>query len=197
MMNIMKLFKATDLKKIEKALIEYDAKREQLIALSRAIIKSSKIVINSIHRNNSSETEAELQTMLSLKKQLDAMISKENKFAYEGSTKIAYQEYAEAHLFYEFIKGHSFSQSTFAIPVESYLLGLCDLTGEMGRLAVLSATRNDYKLVERIAKAVEEIHDFFIRLNLRNSELRKKSDAIKWNLKKLEDIMYDYARKKQ
>lgn len=190
----MGLFRATDLKKIEKSLITYDAKREKLIALSREIIKASKIVINSIHRNNAKETELELPKMIVLKKKLDAMILKEKKFAHEGSSKIAYQEYAEAHLFYEFVQGHSFSQQTFSIPVESYLLGLCDVTGEMGRLAVLSATRNDYILVERIAKAVEEIHSFFIRLNLRNSELRKKSDAIKWNLKKLEDIMYDYSK---
>ncbi|MBT7927970.1 hypothetical protein HN695_06565, partial [Candidatus Woesearchaeota archaeon] len=33
-------------------------------------------------------------------------------------------------------------------------------------------------------------------MDLRNGELRKKSDAIKWNLKKIEDILYDISMKK-
>ena len=41
-----------------------------------------------------------------------------------------------------------------------------------------------------IKELVAEIYEEFLKLNLRNGELRKKSDSIKWNLNKLEDIIY-------
>ena len=42
---------------------------------------------------------------------------------------------------------------------------------------------------------MHEIYGEFLKLHLRNGELRKKSDAIKWNLKKLEEVMYDISMK--
>ena len=39
-----------------------------------------------------------------------------------------------------------------------------------------------------IKEIVEEIYGEFLKFDLRNGELRKKSDAIKWNLNKLEDL---------
>jgi hypothetical protein len=45
-----------------------------------------------------------------------------------------------------------------------------------------------------IKDVVDEIYGEFLKMDLRNSELRKKSDQIKWNLKKLEEIAYDISR---
>ena len=48
--------------------------------------------------------------------------------------------------------------------------------------------------VVRIKDCVEEIFGEFLKIDLRNGTLRKKSDSIKWNLKKLEEIMYDIKK---
>ncbi|MDP7506717.1 MAG: hypothetical protein QF362_04730, partial [Candidatus Woesearchaeota archaeon] len=82
-------------------------------------------------------------------------------------------------------------KKTLGVNSEDYLLGLCDLTGELGRRAVSLATKREFKEVELIKDTVEEIYGEFLKFNLRNSQLRRKSDSIKWNLKKLEEIMYD------
>ena len=63
-------------------------------------------------------------------------------------------------------------------------MGLCDLTGELGRKAVNEVIKKNFKQAEQIRELVDEIYGEFLKLNLRNSELRKKSDQIKWNLKK-------------
>jgi len=42
-----------------------------------------------------------------------------------------------------------------------------------------------------IKNLVDEIYGQFLNFNLRNSELRRKSDQIKWNLKKLEDVVFE------
>jgi predicted translin family RNA/ssDNA-binding protein len=47
----------------------------------------------------------------------------------------------------------------------------------------------------KIKEVVDEIYGEFLQFDLRNSELRKKSDQIKWSLKKLEEISYDLSRR--
>ena len=78
---------------------------------------------------------------------------------------------------------------------ESYLLGLCDLTGELVRKAVNEVIKKDYEAAVKIKDVVAEIYDEFLKFDLRNGELRKKSDQIKWNLKKLEDIVFEVKLK--
>jgi len=68
---------------------------------------------------------------------------------------------------------------------------LCDLTGELVRRVVASAIKKDFRSVIQIKELVGELYNEFLSFNLRNSELRKKSDSIKWNLQKIEDIVYD------
>ena len=68
-------------------------------------------------------------------------------------------------------------------------MGLCDLTGELTRKAVNSAINGDYKGVKKIKELVENIYGQFIQLDIRDNELRRKFDSIKWDLKKLEDLV--------
>ena len=79
--------------------------------------------------------------------------------------------------------------------VEEYLLGLCDLTGELGRRSVFATIDSNFEEVKKIRDIVDSIYKAFLEFDLRNSELRKKSDSIKWNLKKIEEILYDLKLK--
>ncbi len=79
---------------------------------------------------------------------------------------------------------------------EDYLMGICDLTGELGRKCVMSAIDGDIKVIKEIKKFVDSIYVEFLKMNLRNGHLRKKSDAIKWNLKKIEEVLYDLSIRK-
>lgn len=54
------------------------------------------------------------------------------------------------------------------------------------RYAVVKATARDVAEVERCRAMVEAISGEFIQFDFRNGPLRKKFDAIKYNLRKLE-----------
>ena len=106
-----------------------------------------------------------------------------------GISSTAFQEYVEAITFYEYIKNNSIpSHEDLDVEVEDYLGGLADLTGELGRKAVHDAIKKDFDSCLKIKDIVEEIHGEFLKFEFRNGELRKKSDSIKWNLNKLEDL---------
>ena len=171
--------------KIRKEMDEFENKREITIQNSRDIIKLSKQIIYSVHRNELNEISNLIKEIKSKVKLLD-----KTKNYDTGISSIAFQEYVEAILFYEFIKNNNMpSHNNLDVNIEEYLGGLADLTGELGRKAVHDAIKNDTDSCMKIKNLVEEIHGEFLKFNLRNGELRKKSDSIKWNLNKLEDLM--------
>ena len=67
------------------------------------------------------------------------------------------------------------------------------MTGELVRKAIFEAIHKNFDKAKQIKELVNDIYGEFLKLHLRNGELRKKSDSIKWNLKKLEEVMYDVS----
>jgi len=174
--------------KIRQEIENFDKKREELIQLSRNIINLSKRVIYSLHRNDLKDASSYVKQINDKKSLLD----KKNINLDTSMNKVAYQEYVEALTFYHFIKSKKIpSKSSLKVTTEDYLMGLCDLTGELGRKAVNEVIRKNFKKAFEIKDLVEEIYGEFLKFNLRNSDLRRKSDSIKWNLQKLEDLIME------
>ncbi|KAL8776843.1 MAG: hypothetical protein Q9194_002908 [Teloschistes cf. exilis] len=70
----------------------------------------------------------------------------------------------------------------FHITTEEYLHALISLIEELARLAVNSVTLGDYQKPLQISKFVKDLHAGFQILNLKNDALRRRSDAIKYNV---------------
>jgi len=177
-----------DFEGLKKELEDYDKARESVISESREIIKLSKVIIYAVQRED-----------LNLNREISEMRKKiidlrriKGDLRQEGHYKIAIQEYVEAMTFYEFIKtGKLPTREDLKVNAEDYLMGLTDLTGELMRKGMNYAIYKRYTDVFRIKELVGEIYYYFLRLDLRNSELRKKSDGIKYNLRKLEDVVFE------
>lgn len=169
-----------------------DLKREELIQTSREVINLSKQIIYAAQRND-------LKNAASAIKKIKDNVKKLRKINIATDTNVdavAFQEYVEAIAFYEFVKnGIIPTRASLGISAEDYLSGLCDLTGELVRKAVYDVIHKKFDEAEKIKELVHEIYGEFLKLHLRNGELRKKSDSIKWNLKKLEEVMYDIEMK--
>lgn len=61
------------------------------------------------------------------------------------------------------------------------------------RLSMNSAAFGDYKRPVQIAEFVSDMNAGFRLLNLKNDNLRKKFDGLKYNLKKVEEVVYDLS----
>lgn len=166
---------------------EIEIKREESIRLSREIIKLSKTIIYSVHRNDLPVAEKSMPEISSKIKKL-----MECKTHDEGHFRTAIQEFVEAACFLGFAKKCSIpSQKDLDVPAEHYLLGICDLSGELVRLAINSAIKGDYKLPLTIREFLDEVYGEMLKFDFRNSDLRRKFDGIKYDLKKLEDLALD------
>ncbi|KAI1808038.1 Translin [Daldinia bambusicola] len=84
-------------------------------------------------------------------------------------------------------------RDAFHITIEEYILALTDITEELSRLAMNSVTMGDIYLTVRISGFVKDLFAGFQLLNLKNDIVRKRVDAVKYHVKKVEDVIYDLS----
>jgi predicted translin family RNA/ssDNA-binding protein len=84
-------------------------------------------------------------------------------------------------------------RDTFHFTLEEYLLSLTDLTPELSRLATNAVTLGDFELPMIISAFVKDLFAGFQLLNLKNDILRKRADAVKYDVKRVEDVVYDLS----
>ncbi len=179
-----------DLSKIQTELANYDSKREDLIKKSRDVLKLSKLLIYAVHRDEIEKAQDFKTQIESELKELEAIAEHDTKLQFEGSYKIAVQEYVEAILYLDFVQTGEVKVLT-NLHAEHYLLGLADLPGELVRRAVFLASKGDKAAVEKIRDAIDNIYGEFLTLNSRGNEIRKKVDGIKYSLNKLQDLVLE------
>uniref|UniRef100_A0A2D4MMY5 Translin n=1 Tax=Micrurus spixii TaxID=129469 RepID=A0A2D4MMY5_9SAUR len=81
----------------------------------------------------------------------------------------------------------------FHLDIEDYLSGVLTLASELSRLAVNSVTSGDYSRPLRISVFINELDSGFRLLNLKNDSLRKRYDGLKYDVKKIEEVVYDLS----
>jgi len=178
-----------DISNMESYMKEEDSQREILINRSRIILKNSKSAIYSIHRNEISKAKSYIDDARKIIAELEKIAVKYPHLGQHIDN--ALEEFAEASLFYGFVHDKLPTSKELGLDPITYLAGLSDFTGELGRRAVLMAIEKNSKEVSRIRDLIDEVYGLFSMLDLRNGELRKKADAIKWNLNKVEELLYD------
>ncbi|RLO06273.1 hypothetical protein DYB28_011798 [Aphanomyces astaci] len=169
----------------------FDDKREVIIRQSRDILKASKQAIFSMHRGALDDATAKLAAADRVISQLAPLIEVDRSLR-TGSFAAAMEEYAEAQCFLHFLEHGTLVSidKLHSVEREEYLSGVVDFTGEVGRYAVAQATKRDVAQVEACRDIVEAISGEF---SFRNGPLRKKYDSLKYNLKKLENTLYELS----
>lgn len=184
MINFAKLQKETQL---------YDEEREKLIKKSRDVLKLSKLVIYAVHRDEMDQAAKLTKSIEKEKKELDKIAEHSTKMLCEGSYKIAIQEYVEAILYYNFVKEGKLVD--LDVSAEHFVLGLSDLPGELVRRAVFLAGKGQVEKVIVIKDNVDQIYGELLKFDFRDNEIRRKVDAVKYELRKLEDLVLDLKLK--
>lgn len=176
---------------IKKDFVFYSEERRGVIVKSSEALMKSKQAIFAFHRDDQGGGESLLKEVEIIFSELEKKFKKEEELRNEGSYQAALEEYVEAKFFGRVLKGEKidFIKEVF-VDTDSYLAGLCDLTGELTRKAVLFATERKFNEVERMAKGVRLVMAELIKLNL-TGYLRTKYDQAKHNLRRVEEVLYD------
>jgi len=182
----------SEFNKIRNEMNKLEECREEAIQTSREVINLSKQIIYATQRDDMKSAASAIKKIKEKVKKLRNI----NPSTETNINAVAFQEYVEAIAFYKFLKFNRIpTKASLGVSAESYLSGICDLTGELVRKAVHDVIHKKFDEAKKIKEFVHDIYGEFLKLHLRNSELRRKSDSIKWNLKKLEEVMYDISLK--
>jgi predicted translin family RNA/ssDNA-binding protein len=79
------------------------------------------------------------------------------------------------------------------LPLEDYLWAVCQAVSDLPRMAMNRVTLGDYATPRRNAQFAANVFDAFLQCNFRNDFLRKKFDGMKYEVKKLEELIYDLS----
>lgn len=144
-----------DVKSISKYLTEKQKDFDKVMTLVRDTVRNSSQTITMLHNNDAKNAAKMLNAanrMVSSLKKFDPV------FGYHA--KQAYQEYAEAKIFFE-IKMHNSipPYSKVGVDQESYLMGLMDVMGELKREILEALRENKIKDAEEHFKKMRTIYD--------------------------------------
>ncbi len=178
---------------LRKDIHTYDTEREKLIKQSRVVLKLSKQIIYAVHRDEIKEAARLIKQIQAEKKKLDSIAQHNRKMGSEGSYKVAIQEYVEAILYFHFVKNGELINLNVA--TEHFVLGLADLPGELVRKAVYLAGKGEVEKVNKIKDEVDMIYGELLKFDFRNNDIRRKVDSVKYDLRKLEDLVLDLKLK--
>jgi predicted translin family RNA/ssDNA-binding protein len=178
-----------DLEAIRRNIDAFEKERDFVIKQSRDVVKLSKKVIYALHRKDSAGAKKAVESMKKAFSELNTKC-RTPKLRCGGSFKVAVQEFVEALCFYELMKSNRIPKnSQLKLDPEFYLMGLIDLTGELVRKAINSAISGDYKTSLNLKSLVSELYDELMLFDFAGGELRKKFDSVKYDLKKLDDLV--------
>jgi translin len=168
--------------KIEKSIDGKDKIREQALRSSREIIIGCRKAIQLIHQEsmknavkNIKKASTKLQNLYELTKDYPELF-------HAGFVENAAQELVEAQCFYNIMKGRDLPDpDDIKTTYSSYLLGLCDLVGELRRAALDSIRAGEAKEADNYLSMMDEIYDVIIRFDYPSGliPIKKKQDMVR------------------
>lgn len=174
---------------MQQELTTFDETREELIKDSRVLQHLAKKGMYAVHRNDLGEAAKIFTEALPLVKKLIAQYTNNYKLKI-GAVTAALEEWCECYAYYVYAKdGVLLQKEETGLETEDYLAAIGDLTGELTRKAITLAIDKDYAGVKKIRVFVDDILGQFLCFDFRNGELRKKTDQLRWNLQKIEELL--------
>ena len=168
--------------KIEKKIDDKDKIREKALRSSREIIIGCRKAIQLIHQESMRDALGNIKKANSKLQDLYNLTESHPELHHAGFVENAAQELVEAHCFYNIMKGRELPDpDEIKTTYSSYLMGLCDLVGELRRTALDSIRVGKAKNADNYLTMMEEIYDVIIRFDYPSGliPIKKKQDMVR------------------
>jgi len=188
-------YKKTLAETLRKKISELDKRdliRENVIRISRDLIRCSGKVVSSILANNIDEAKREMGSCSDLLEDL-AKHYYEAPDLVRGIATQAFTEYCEALLLLKIFSGDT-EECGDKIPPESVVLGVLDLTGELRRVAIKLLGEWDLDTVKEIIDLIKNIYLILSPQDYSDAiapGYRHKIDVLRRNIEDLETLYSD------
>ena len=166
--------------KIVKLLEKGEGEQDELLRLTREIVRGCSVAIKCIHSKELKECEKQIEAV-------ERMVGRMRKAGgFENITMQAYQEYAEARVLLSIIGRKDIpTYEELKIPFKAYLLGLLDCVGELRREMLEELKRGDKKKADYYFSKMDELYEALLPVRFSNSlipNFRRKQDVARMQL---------------
>ncbi len=181
--------------KIDSFLKVKDEAREQIIKITRDIIREAGYAVTEANAGNIAVAKTHLEEALKRWREVSGIISEHEELRHSGIVYNAGMELAEAAIFLSIIEETPMpGPKDIGVHQIPYLLGLLDVVGELRRYATARVRENDFEKAWRAFYAAEAIFlstkflDYPDRLV---PGLRRKIDAARYSVEELRKFLTD------
>ena len=167
--------------RVEQKLIKLDNIREEIIKLSRKVVRNAGQCIENLHNKNFEQSKEKLLMAKEALSEVNNYLKKEATFQQIGIVGVAMQEYAEAKLFYELTMNNKLlSFEEIGINEQSYILGIADLIGELRRYVLEKLVEGQTDEAKKSYETMKKLYGTFLQIDYGKnliSEFRRKKDT--------------------
>jgi translin len=166
-----------DVKTLYEELRRYEQVKDEVVQTSIKASRLSKAVVYSVIRKDFAAAERALRELEEVVARLKKTLSEWPMF--HGNATTGLQEYVEARSLYLLVKeGRLPTKEELGVDVYTYLMGVADVAGELGRSATEELLHKNVEAARRLKEAVERLYLDLLALEPRDFELRKKVDYV-------------------
>ncbi len=162
----------------EKELIITDQKREEILKLTRNLIRGCSKAITDLHRGQ----EAEGMAVQGMVDRLVGFRSGSPELYYQGFVTQALQEYVEYAVFEKVLNGDPVpTHEDLGVEPDAYILGIADVAGELRRRCLDQVNEGKIEEARKIYAMMQEIFDSLRPIHLPNKvlPLKRKKDVLR------------------
>jgi len=172
---------------IEKEINEKDSVKEQTLRHSRMIIINCRKAIQRMHQNQFNQAKELIHStgnlIISIHENSDAF----PEILSSGFVENATQEYAEASCLYHILQKKDIpGPEQLHISNTSYLMGLCDVVGELRRKTLDALLKGNFTTASELLEIMEAIYDAILRFDYPSSlvPIKRKQDVSRMLIEK-------------
>lgn len=180
---------------IEKSILEMQEKKDNVMAISRELIRLTGKTITMMHTGDMASARKMLKDVSAFVKKL-----KKEDQGFEYNSQQAYQEYVEAAVLFSIISERKIPPNQeLGVDGISYLLGLLDVMGELKREVLESLRKGKIKDAEEYYSFMIEIHDSLLPLRFSSSlisDFRKKQDVGRIQLESVGSELLSFRKRR-
>ena len=176
---------------LKEKLDRYTQLKDEIVQQGIKINRFSKSIIYALIRNDRNSAEEYVAQFKQMIEDYKKLVQPYPQFW--KNAEISFQEYAEAMIFYIYLKEWKIpTHHQLQIDETSYIQGLMDFTWELLRKATEELINWNLDFAKKAKDTIEEIYLALLNMELKIFDLRKKLDYVAANLNRLQDKIFYY-----
>lgn len=175
------------IEKIDKHIDKKDKIREQALRSSREIIIRCRKAIQCLHRNSMKEAKEYIKESSTKIVKLYELTETHPDLFHAGFVENAAQEFVEAHCLFNIMQGKDLPDpDTIQTTYSAYLMGLCDVVGELRRGALDSILEGETTRAHEYLNHMDNIYDAIMSFDYPSGliPIKRKQDMVRGLIEK-------------